>query len=180
MKLLHMFQNMSSKIMIEAENLTKTFRISLAWFSQKTLVALDNLSFKIPAGKAVAILGSNGSGKTTLLRILSTFLLPTSGEIKVAGHSILELNRVKPLIGMIPSQAGGFSGRLSGRLNLEFYAVLQHLPPATILTRLQVLLERVGLSNLDRQAGRNLFDRSKAAPLHCTRPFTQPHDSPFR
>ena len=49
-------------------------------------VVLDNISFAVPEGAFIAIMGSNGCGKTTLLRCLSGLLRPSSGEVSVAGR----------------------------------------------------------------------------------------------
>lgn len=53
---------------------------------------LDGVSFEIPAGSRVALLGRNGAGKTTLLRVLSGAFEPTSGEVKVTGARQALLN----------------------------------------------------------------------------------------
>ena len=51
------------------------------------LWALKDVSFELPAGEVVALLGPNGSGKTTLLKLLSGLISPTAGEIALDGSS---------------------------------------------------------------------------------------------
>lgn len=53
-----------------------------------THLAVDDVSFEVEKGEIVGFLGPNGAGKSTTLRILSGFLGPSSGEVKVAGHDI--------------------------------------------------------------------------------------------
>lgn len=142
---------MNPEFAIEVKNLTKVFRISSGWFSRKIIVALENVSFNVPTGRAFGILGANGSGKSTLLKILSTLLVPSSGNAWVGGFSLSKIQHVKPLIGLISGEAKGFSGRLNAWQNLEFYAALQHLPLKNARQRIGELFERVGLANQDGQ-----------------------------
>lgn len=51
--------------------------------------ALDAISFEVPTGGTVALLGGNGAGKTTTISILLGLLLPTSGTVRVLGHDML-------------------------------------------------------------------------------------------
>lgn len=62
--------------MIELKNLTKTF---------ENFTAVDGVSLKIETGEFFGLLGPNGAGKTTTISMLSTLLLPTSGEILIDG-----------------------------------------------------------------------------------------------
>lgn len=135
---------------IEVVNLSKRFRPRISW-RHREIVALDRVSLRVQPGEAVGLLGPNGSGKSTLLRILSTVFVPSSGHAWVGGVSIEQVHRVKPMIGVVPPDARGFHGRLSGRHNLAFFAALQQVPPQTTAHRVAVLLRLVGLAELDGQ-----------------------------
>ena len=83
--------------MIHAEKLTKYYH---------NLCAVDEINFDIQKGEIVGLLGPNGAGKTTTLRMLTGFLRPTSGSIRVKDYNIdkhpLE---IKKLIGYLPESA---------------------------------------------------------------------------
>jgi ABC-2 type transport system ATP-binding protein len=65
--------------------------------------AVSNLSFRIAAGEVVGLLGLNGAGKTTTLRILSGLLVPTSGNVEVAGINMAERpEQVRACLGFLP------------------------------------------------------------------------------
>src|SRR5438309_5540804 len=82
---------------IEAKNLTKTYRVSqkkdgflgalrgLYRREYKEVRAVDDVSFRIEPGEMVAFLGPNGAGKTTTLKMLSGLIYPTSGTARVLG-----------------------------------------------------------------------------------------------
>lgn len=74
--------------MIEVKNVTKVYGKK-----DNTFKALDDVSFTIPIGASVAILGKSGSGKSTLMHIMSGLDKPESGEINIGGRNILELSQ---------------------------------------------------------------------------------------
>jgi cobalt/nickel transport system ATP-binding protein len=65
--------------------------------------ALHELSFQIAAGECVALIGANGAGKSTLLLNLAGQLMPTEGEVRVAGHRVLasQLTAVRQALGLV-------------------------------------------------------------------------------
>lgn len=83
--------------MIKIENLTKYYG---------ELKAVDSVSFEIQKGEILGLLGPNGAGKTTIYRILTGYLSPTSGSIKVKDFNIRDnLFEIKKLIGYLPEAA---------------------------------------------------------------------------
>ncbi|KAK3025838.1 hypothetical protein RJ639_041286 [Escallonia herrerae] len=65
---------------------------------------LDGISFVVPAGKSVAIVGTSGSGKSTILRLLFRFFDAHSGNIKIDGQDIrdVKLKSLRKVIGVVP------------------------------------------------------------------------------
>ncbi|EPG6258777.1 ABC transporter ATP-binding protein [Klebsiella aerogenes] len=91
--------------------------------------ALQDISFKLPRGQTIGIVGKNGSGKSTLLQILAGTLTPTSGEVRVNGRvaALLELG-------------AGFNNDFSGRENVYLNASLLGLTKAEVDNRLDDIL----------------------------------------
>ncbi|HEV2865231.1 MAG TPA: phytanoyl-CoA dioxygenase family protein [Allosphingosinicella sp.] len=83
--------------------------------------ALDDLTFDLHAGEALAVVGHNGAGKTTLLKILSGLIKPDRGSVRLRGRSaaILELG-------------SEFDARLSGRENIEVGAAIHGVPSGEV------------------------------------------------
>lgn len=67
--------------MIEVSHLSKKYG---------TRPAIEDLSFTVGDGQIFGLLGPNGAGKSTIMNILTGYLAPTSGEVKVAGFSLPE------------------------------------------------------------------------------------------
>jgi len=76
--------------MIEVRAITKTYGKK-----QNAFLALDNISFTIPEGTTVAIIGKSGSGKSTLMHAMSGLDRPERGEVVIDGENILTLKQRK-------------------------------------------------------------------------------------
>jgi ABC-2 type transport system ATP-binding protein len=72
-----------------------------------SLAALDDVSFTVPVGAIFGLVGPNGAGKTTTLSVLATLLLPTSGQVSVAGcDPITDPRAVRRVMGYMPDTLG--------------------------------------------------------------------------
>jgi ABC-2 type transport system ATP-binding protein len=84
--------------------------------------ALDGLSFNVKPGEIFGLIGPNGAGKTTALRVVSTLLLPSSGDLKVFGLDVVQgAADIRKIITYLPEEAGLYPN-LSGWEYLEFMA----------------------------------------------------------
>lgn len=83
--------------MIEVQNLTKYY---------KDFCAVNNISMTIRKGEILGLLGPNGAGKTTTLRMLTGYLRPNSGSIKINDFQMpQDILKIKSLIGYLPESA---------------------------------------------------------------------------
>lgn len=91
--------------------------------------ALQDLSFRIPKGSTVGIIGRNGSGKSTLLQIICGTLTPTLGTVETRGRvsALLELG-------------AGFNPEFTGRENVLLNAAILGFPPELMAERMDLVL----------------------------------------
>jgi len=140
---------------IEIRDLTKRYRkaksyreILLKPFSREETTALRDVSLSVEAGETFALVGPNGAGKTTLVKILSTLVLPTSGEAFVAGYDVeRHADRVRTRIGCVVTEERSFYWRLTGKQNLRFFAVLNNIPRANVERKVNELIALMGLES---------------------------------
>lgn len=103
--------------MIRFENLTKSF-----WVNGRRKVVIDDLSFTLPSGKSLALLGRNGAGKSTLLQIISGIMAADSGRIVSDGS-------VSWPVGL----ASAFHKDLTGAQNVRFIARIYGIETQSLL-----------------------------------------------
>ena len=159
--------------MIDVRDLTKTFGQH---------VAVSDLSFRLEAGEVVGFLGPNGAGKTTTMRMLTGFLPPTRGTIRVAGFDVLrESLAVRQRIGYLPENVPLYREHRVDEM-LRFHGRLHGLSRSELSRRADEVLERVGLTERRRSRigslSRGLRQRAGLAVALLPRPDVLILDEP--
>jgi len=128
--------------MIHVENLTKYFN---------ELCAVDQITFDIARGEIMGMLGPNGAGKTTFLRMLTGYLRPTSGNVRVKDYTIDEhLLEIKKLLGYLPESAPLYHDMLAYDY-LNYVADVRELHGEDKLSRIRRLADLCGLNEVMHQ-----------------------------
>ena len=118
--------------MIEAIGLTKRYG---------TTLAVDNLSFTVPAGQVTGFLGPNGAGKSTTMRLILGLDAPTSGSVTVNGRPYTQYRRPLLEVGALLEAKAVHGGR-SARNHLKWLALSNGIGRS----RVEHVLDQVGLS----------------------------------
>ncbi len=132
---------------IETISLTKIFG---DWWGRAKVIAVDKLDLKIRHNEIYGLLGPNGSGKTTTLKMLLNLLHPTKGRALVLGGSSLTA-KISERIGYLPEDSYLYR-YLTARETLDFYGRIFGLPSAVRKSRIDTLLEMVGLTGMANRA----------------------------
>src|SRR5581483_8679388 len=118
----------------------------------------------------------NGAGKTTTIKILTTLLLPTSGSATVLGFDVAkQAKEVRRQIGYVFGGERGLYDRLSALDNLRYFADIYRVPLRAQRSRIDELLELVGLKGRERERVET-YSRGMRQRLHIARGLI--HDPP--
>jgi ABC-2 type transport system ATP-binding protein len=130
-------------VAIEILDLEKSYRVG--FWRKRAKVALRPLRLTIEEGEVFGFLGPNGAGKTTTLKLLMGLVFPTAGTARILGRD-LDDPQVKSQIGFLPEQPY-FYDHLTARELLNYYGQLSGVPAKGRATRVEQMLDRVGLSD---------------------------------
>lgn len=141
----------TDSIILKIQNLTKIY--------DGGVLALDRVSFGVPRGQFLAVIGLSGSGKSTLLRCINRLVEPTAGQVILDGTDITaanddELRRTRRRIGMVFQQfnlvhrSSVLTNVLAGRLGYvnPALSLINHFPKRDV-EKAYRQLERVGLAD---------------------------------
>ncbi|MCB1581901.1 MAG: ATP-binding cassette domain-containing protein [Xanthomonadales bacterium] len=125
--------------MIECLNLSKKFG---------QFTAVDDLSFTANKGQVLGFLGPNGAGKSTTMKMITGFLEPTSGQVKVCGIDIADDPiSVKSKIGYLPEGAPSYGEMEVGQF-LHFVAPLRGIKSTLVKSAVESVISRVNLEKV--------------------------------
>ena len=128
--------------MIEINKLTKKF---------DQFVAVDGLSFTVKEGEVLGFLGPNGAGKSTTMKVITGFLSPSSGSVKIDGNDISQRSlKAKSLIGYLPEGAPSY-GDMTTIEFLRFIAQVRGFRGEEIDKRVEHVIAEVALEAVREQ-----------------------------
>ena len=125
-----------SASMIEIKNLKKNYGETQA---------LRGLNFEVPRGQVVGFLGPNGAGKTTAMRILTGYMSPSSGDVKVGGINVVrDPIQTRRKIGYLP-ESNPLYEEMMVQEYLEYGASVRRIENSQRATAIKNAVERCGL-----------------------------------
>lgn len=117
---------------ISVKNLTKKF---------DDFTAVNDISFEVRPGEIFAFLGPNGAGKSTTIKMLTTLLVPTSGEIMLNGFNpVKQQYQARQSFGIV-FQDPSLDEELTAYENMDFHGILYKVPSALRRERIEELLK---------------------------------------
>ena len=111
--------------------------------------AVDDISFAIEPGEAVAFLGPNGAGKTTTTKMLTGLMKSSSGSIKVLGYDPFQRNHTfLRKIGLVMGNKAGLNWDLTAQQSFELLQKIYEVPPEIHAKRIQDLSKMLSVDTL--------------------------------
>ena len=127
---------------VELQNLSKRFG---------SVVAVDDVSFSVEQGEVVGFLGPNGAGKTTTLRMLTGFLPPSQGTVRIAGHDIFGAPlAARRSVGYLPETPPVYP-EMTVASYVRYVTAINGLPRRARRAAVDRALERCGLQGVARR-----------------------------
>ena len=125
--------------MISVSNLSKNYG---------NVKAVDSISFELKDGEVVGFLGANGAGKTTTLKMITGYLVPTNGEIKVNGLDIVDnTSEIQEMIGYLP-ELNPLYTEMRVYDYLEFLGSIRNIKGSDFKQALSRVVDKCGLSGV--------------------------------
>lgn len=138
----------ASQTVLEVQNVSKIYKSE-----SNSVLAVNNVSFQIPYGSFVGIMGASGSGKTTLLNLIATIDKPTNGIIKINGQTITDIPEAETAdfrrehLGFV-FQEYNLLDTLTIYENIALALTIKEVPKESIGPTIQNLSEKLAISSI--------------------------------
>jgi len=138
---------MDESVLVEVKSISRRFG---------DLDAIKNVSFSVNKGQVLGFLGPNGAGKTTTMQIITGNLAPSSGEVMIAGHDLLDDPRAaKAVIGYLPEQPPVYTDLTVDEF-LDYCAALNAITKGDRLQARETAKQKCGLTHVGHRLIGNL------------------------
>lgn len=154
---------------IEAENLSKTFRVkqkekgmqgslkSIIHPQMKEIRAVENISFTVKEGEMLAFIGPNGAGKSTTIKMLTGILYPDGGRMEILGlNPVRKRKQLAYLIGTVFGQKEQLWTHLTPYDNFRFFGAIYDMTEQETEARIKELIDVFELGSIINTPVRNL------------------------
>lgn len=129
--------------MVEIQQLTKSFG---------PILAVDGVSFTVGQGEVLGFLGPNGAGKSTTMKMITGFLTPTSGTVRVCGHDVQEQPlEAKKRLGYLPEGAPAYQDMTPASF-LNFIGEMRGMRGDSLRKAISETVEKVNLQTVMNQS----------------------------
>lgn len=143
----------ASQTVLEVQNVSKIYKREVYKSESNSVLAVNNVSFQIPYGSFVGIMGASGSGKTTLLNLIATIDKPTNGIIKINGQTITDIPEGETAdfrrehLGFV-FQEYNLLDTLTIYENIALALTIKEVPKESIGPTIQNLSEKLAISSI--------------------------------
>ncbi len=133
--------------MIEVENLTKVYGKHMA---------LDHVTFQLDEGKIYGFLGPNGAGKSTTMNIMTGYIAPSEGTVRINGFDMIKDAQVaRQCIGYLPEIPPVYPDMTVAEF-LTFAAEIKKIPKKERKTQMEEVMQMTGIADMGHRLIRNL------------------------
>ena len=138
---------------IVAENLTVTV--------DDNFDIIRDVTFSLPSGQIMGIIGESGSGKSTTIRAIIGDIIPTRGRVSLGGITSTQRSQVKPIFGFVPQDLGYMYQNFTPLENIVEFGKQYGIPEAELVRRGKILLRELGIFEKGNQSVQTLSGGEK-------------------
>jgi ABC-2 type transport system ATP-binding protein len=138
---------------IMAENLTVTV--------DDDFDIIRDVSFSLPSGQIMGIIGESGSGKSTTIRAIIGDIIPTAGRVRLGGIISTQRSQVKPIFGFVPQDLGYMYQNFTPLENIIEFGKQYGIPETELVRRGKILLRELGIFEKGNQSVQTLSGGEK-------------------